>query len=90
MFPFINIKRQRFSRRILIWRNKKISERKFVLVLSFVVGILSGLAAVLLKSTVHYTHHFLTKGFSEGFNYIYLILPVIGIALTVFFVKYHV
>ena len=90
MFPFINFKRQRFSRRILIWRNKKISERKFVLILSFVVGALSGLAAVLLKSTVHYTHHFLTKGFSEGFNYMYLVLPVIGIALTVFFVKYHV
>ena len=47
MFPLINFKRQRFSRRILIWRNKKISERKFVLILSFVVGALSGLAAVL-------------------------------------------
>lgn len=90
MLSFINVKRQRFSRRILIWRNKKISERKFVLILSFIVGLLSGLAAVLLKSTVHHTHHFLTKGFAEGFNYTFLIFPLIGITLTVFYVKFFV
>ncbi|MBU8892490.1 MAG: chloride channel protein [Bacteroidales bacterium] len=90
MLSFINLKRQRFSRRILIWRNKKISERKFVLILSFVVGILSGLAAVLLKSTVHHTHHFLTNGFEEGFNFTFLIFPFIGIILTVLYVKFFV
>ncbi|MCB2195070.1 MAG: chloride channel protein [Bacteroidetes bacterium] len=90
MLSFINFKRQRFSRRILIWRNKKISEKKFVLILSFVIGILSGLAAVLLKSTVHYTHHFLTNGFEDGFNYLFLILPLIGILLTVLYVKFVV
>lgn len=90
MLSFINFKRQRFSRRILIWRNKKISEKKFVLILSFVIGILSGLAAVLLKSTVHYTHHFLTNGFEDGFNYLFLILPLVGILLTVLYVKFVV
>ncbi len=90
MLSFINLKRQRFSRRILIWRNKKISERKFVLILSFIVGILSGLAAVLLKSTVHHTHHFLTKSFAEGFNFTFLIFPLIGIILTVLYVKFFV
>jgi CIC family chloride channel protein len=90
MLSFINFKRQRFSRRILIWRNKKISEKKFVLILSFIIGILSGLAAVLLKSTVHYTHHFLTNGFEDGFNYLFLILPLVGILLTVLYVKFVV
>jgi len=90
MISFINFKRQRFSRRVLVWRNKKISERKFVLILSFVVGIISGLAAVLLKSTVHFTHHFLTNGFEDGFKIVYLIFPIIGIFLTVLFVKYFV
>ena len=90
MLSFINLKRQRFSRRILIWRNKKISERKFVLILSFIVGILSGLAAVLLKSTVHHTHYFLTNGFAEGFNFTFLIFPLIGIILTVLYVKFFV
>ncbi len=90
MFSYINFKQQRFSRRILIWRNKKISERNFVLILSFFIGILSGLAAVFLKSAVHYTHNRLTEGFEEGFNYTLLIFPVIGIFLTVLFVKYVV
>ncbi|MFO7843525.1 MAG: chloride channel protein [Bacteroidales bacterium] len=82
---------QRFSRRVLIWRNKHISERKLVLILSFVIGILSGLAAVLLKSTVHYTHHFLsTRFFQSGFNYLYLFLPLAGIALTVLYIKFFV
>lgn len=85
------MKRQRFSRKILIWRNKNISERKLVLILSFVIGILSGLAAVLLKSTVHYTHHFLsTRFFHSGFNYLYLFLPLAGIILTVLYVRYFV
>ncbi len=61
-----------------------------MLILSFVVGILSGLAAVILKSTVHYTHQFLTKGFTEGFNYYFLLFPFIGIILTVLYVKYFV
>lgn len=61
-----------------------------MLILSFIVGILSGLAAVLLKSTVHYTHHFLTNGFEDGFNYLFLMLPLVGILLTVLYVKYIV
>jgi len=57
--------------------------------LSFVIGLLSGLAAVLLKNTVHYTHHLITHGFdfAQG-NYLYLVLPVAGIGLTVLFSKY--
>jgi len=90
MNPFINFKRQRFSRRILIWRNKKISEKKLVLILSFVVGALSGLAAVFLKTTIHYTHHFLTHGFEDGFKIIYLLFPIIGVFLTVLYIKYFV
>jgi len=84
-------KGQRFSRRILIWRNRHVSERKLVLILSFVIGILSGLAAVLLKSTVHYTHHFLSTRFlHSGFNFLYLFLPLAGIALTVLYIKFFV
>jgi len=90
MLSYLNIKQQRFSRKILVWRNRNISERNLVHILSFVIGILSGLAAVVLKSTIHYTHHFLTHGFKEGFSYTYLAYPIIGITLTVLFVRYHV
>jgi chloride channel protein, CIC family len=79
-----------FSRKILIWRNQHISEHKLVIILSFIVGLLSGLAAVLLKTTVFSTHHWLSTYFDKGFNYTYLIFPIIGITLTVLFVKYFV
>jgi len=45
-------------------------QRRLVLLLSVVIGILSGLAAVLLKNAVHFTNELITSGFdfSEG-NY---------------------
>lgn len=66
--------------KFLIWRLKHISIRNFVLILSGFIGIVSGLAAVILKSTVHGIHHFLTSGFDFKFSqYLYLIYPLIGI-----------
>ncbi len=73
------------------WRLKNISHRNFVLFLSFVVGLISGLSAVVLKNTVYYTHYFLTEGFeTEGANFLLLLYPLFGMALTVLFVKYIV
>jgi chloride channel protein, CIC family len=73
------------------WRLKNISHRNFLLLLSMVVGLVSGLSAVVLKNTVYYTHYFLTVGFdTEAANYLYLAYPLFGMALTVLFVKYIV
>lgn len=73
--------------RIHKWRVRNISHRNFVLILSLVVGIISGLAAIILKNTVHYTHYFLTRGFDvESFNLLYLAYPLIGMALAFLFV----
>ncbi|HLN19803.1 MAG TPA: chloride channel protein [Bacteroidales bacterium] len=64
---------------------------KLLYILSFVVGILSALAASLLKNAVHYTHRLLTEGISHGSgNYLYLAYPLLGMFLTVLFVKYVV
>lgn len=66
-------------------------QRRLILVLSVVIGILSGLAAVLLKNTVHYTNQLITKGFDFGEgNFLYLGLPLIGIGLTVLFATFVV
>ena len=35
--------------KLLIWREKNIKEKNFILILSFVVGILAALAAYVLK-----------------------------------------
>lgn len=75
--------------RFLIWRKQKISQRNFILILSFIVGISGGFVALILKSSVFYLHRLLlkNKGFDE-YNLMIFIYPFIGIALTVFFAKF--
>jgi CIC family chloride channel protein len=52
-------------------------------------GILSGLAAILLKNIVYYAHYFITGGFSyERLNFLYMAFPLLGILLTIIFVRY--
>jgi CIC family chloride channel protein len=59
--------------------------------LSFVVGIMGGLAAVVLKNLVAGIHLFLNSIISiDRVNYLYLAFPVVGIFLTVMYVKYFV
>jgi len=65
------------------------SNRNFVMGLSVVIGLLSGLTAILLKNGVFFMRQFLLD--ETGFdlrNYFLLILPPIGIGLTLFFKKY--
>lgn len=74
----------RFNR----WREKHISHRQFVLVLSFLVGVLSALAAYLLKHFIHLIQHLLTGHFDpHTFNWLYLVYPVVGIFITSLFIR---
>ncbi len=64
---------------------------KLVYMLSLIVGLLSALAAAFLKNAIHFTNKLLTGGISaESGGYLYLIYPVIGMLLTVLFVRYIV
>ena len=75
--------------RFLIWRIRYVKERNFFL--SLLVGIVSGLAAVLLKNMVHYTHLFFTERLQvDSGSLLFFIYPFIGIWLTSLFVKYFV
>ena len=70
------------------WREKHISHRQFVLVLSLAVGVLSALAAYLLHHLIHFIQHLLTGGFdAHSFNWLYLVFPVIGIFITGLFIR---
>ncbi|MCD4745623.1 MAG: chloride channel protein, partial [Bacteroidales bacterium] len=85
------MKTQNILKKFLIWRVKNIKHRRFILILSFVIGILSGLSAIILKNTVYYTHYFLTNGFDfQKENFLYFAYPLIGIFITVLFVRYFV
>ena len=69
------------------WRVKNISENTFIIILSLLVGIVSGLAAVLLKNAIHFSIHILeTNILAEG-EYYFILFPIIGIGLTFLFVN---
>ncbi|MDD3906987.1 MAG: chloride channel protein [Bacteroidales bacterium] len=73
------------------WREKHIKESNFILILSFVVGILTAIAALVLKRLIEIIQHFLTSAFAvDSANYLYLLYPAIGILLTSLFVRYIV
>lgn len=76
---------------ILIWRERHIKERTFVILLSLAVGVFAGLAAMVLKWLIHTIASILSTNInvSEG-NYLYIILPVIGILLACWYVRYVV
>ena len=75
----------------LDWKEKHIKEKNFILVISFIVGVCTATAALVLKYLIHFIQNVLTKNFSvEGANYLYLLYPVIGILFAGLFVKYLV
>ena len=67
-------------KKFLIWRIRHISDKRFVLILSVVIGFLAGLAAVVIKNLVHVLKHLLTQSFAvELHNYLFFVYPAIGI-----------
>jgi len=73
------------------WRLKNMSERGFITVLSIVVGLLSGMAAVVIKNAVRLTHRLSnTLVSNEVHNYIYFAIPLVGIILTVLVVRFFI
>ncbi len=78
-----------FIARLLIWRLRNLSNQAFILILSGIVGIASGLAAVILKESVHFIQHFLTEGFYKEYaNFLYIIYPIIGVSAAYLVGKY--
>ena len=77
--------------RIIRWRENNIKEKQFILMLSFMVGVLTAFAALILKFFIHTVKDFLTDNFdTTEANYLYLVYPVIGIFLCSLFVRYIV
>jgi len=77
------------TRRILSWRLKNITGKQFVLILSVIIGIASGIAAVLIKNLVHLISDAVESLAYEGSSkYLIIVLPSVGILLAVLFIKY--
>ncbi len=71
------------------WRLRRLSERNLMMLLSILIGIIAGFAAVVIKNAVWLTQNLVERIVStEMHNYIYFALPIFGISLTFIFVKY--
>jgi len=74
--------------RLLKWRMQNVSNKNFLMLVSIVVGFICGLAAVILKISVQGIQNYLQ--YEVDFPYhttLYIVFPLIGILLTVIFVK---
>ena len=75
--------------RFMIWQAKKLNHRTFIRLAAVVIGILSGIAAVIIKNSVYFINKLVTSGFSlTQENFLYFALPAIGILLAVLFVRF--
>ena len=75
-------------KKLYTWRLHHISEQNYLLMLSVVVGVLSGLAAVLLKTVVHLSGKFVmdiggAHFATGGGNMLILFAPLVGILPSV-------
>ncbi len=85
MFRIRNL-RKKFLTRLV-----DVDQTKLLYFLSLVIGLLSALAAAILKNAIHFTHILLTEKISinSGFSF-YPLFPVVGMLLTLLFVNYVV
>lgn len=81
---------QRLLVKVIRWQAQGNNQKKFILGLSIITGTIAGLAAVLLKTIVHYMEVLVKWGFgassSQG-NFLYLATPLLGILLTIIFLR---
>ncbi len=77
--------------RFVLWREKHVKEKTFVLFVAFLVGLFGGLAAILLKTLIHVISGTLTSqvDISAG-NYVYILFPSIGVVIAALYVRYVV
>lgn len=75
--------------RFLLWVNTQFTQQQKIRGLAVVVGLASGVAAVILKNLVHITASSLQKLSSLLLhNYLYFIYPTVGILFALLFMKY--
>ncbi|MEN8226917.1 MAG: chloride channel protein [Bacteroidota bacterium] len=80
---------KRFLHRVNNFKNRHLTRQRFLYLLAAFVGLGVGLAAVVIKNLVHFIREALENGFHGEYSRYYIfILPVVGIALAVVYIKY--
>lgn len=82
------IKLVNYIDKLNLYRKTKISNRNFLVIAALIVGVLAGLAAALLKTLTHRIEEFLQTDLHWEYKYyLYLLFPLIGILLSVMYVR---
>ena len=83
--------RKNWLHRLHDWRKEHMSDKMFIIIMAFIVGLLSAFAAFILHGIINLIVALLTGRFSsDAANWLYLVYPVVGIYLTSLFVRYIV
>ncbi|MEI6021046.1 MAG: chloride channel protein [Bacteroidota bacterium] len=85
-----NLKRFNYIEKLIAWLLDKTNEKQFLIFASVMVGLSSGLAAIVLKAFINFIRVYLVEGFffEFDFKYTYLLLPLIGIGITIIITVY--
>ena len=77
--------------RITIWGERHLTNRQATSIIALLIGVLASLAAYLLHKLIALIQNLLTNDFvADSFNWMYLVFPVVGIWLTMLFIRYVV
>jgi len=77
--------------KFLLWRERHVKEKNFVVFLALIVGIGGGVAAILLKSLIHLISGALTQQIDiQTSNYLYFLFPAVGVIITALYVRFFV
>jgi CIC family chloride channel protein len=75
------------ANRLIIWIQHKLSPKQFVIFSAILIGLTAGLAAVLLKMLVHFLLENI-QALSNNKQIYIAMFPILGIGLSVLFVRY--
>ena len=75
--------------KFLIWKYKHLSNQQFIYIVSILIGLLSGIAAVTIKNLTHLIQELLEGELIRNYHQaFYFIFPLIGLLLTLLVIKY--
>lgn len=72
---------------LIAWIQEKMTKRQFIFLSAVLVGLSAGVAVILLKIFAHYIFLIATFDKEVSSRYLFVILPILGMFLTVFVVK---
>lgn len=90
--PYFGLKRKliKFLQWVDVLRHIHLTHQQFVYVLALVVGIISGLYALLIVKMTVWVNEILINGLFNEYSFYYFLFPALGFLLTYIFLRYFI